>query len=54
MLNFLLKFLSANGDLKFVCPIKECPEMMHGPEMDCVHKYSLDHCCSVDKICGKN
>ncbi|KAG4076396.1 hypothetical protein HA402_005839 [Bradysia odoriphaga] len=43
---------SGNGDLKFICPVKECPEMFHDPEVDCVHKYSLDSCCSVNKICG--
>ncbi|KAJ6644485.1 hypothetical protein Bhyg_09454 [Pseudolycoriella hygida] len=41
-----------NGDLKFVCPIVECPEMFHDPEANCIHKYSLDQCCSVEKTCG--
>lgn len=45
---------SGSDDLKFICPIQECAEMFHGSESNCVHKYSLDHCCSVKQICGKN
>lgn len=27
--------------------------MLNDPEVDCVLKYSLDSCCSVNKVCGK-
>lgn len=50
---FFRSYRSAEDEFSFSCKFDECPEAKEAPKIECAYQFTIDSCCSTNKVCDK-